>query len=522
MKHIIPAVSGGVRMGEGHCTLPHQLGAELDGFAPWCVSAFAQRTGCEIIEGQFLTLERDAALPQEGYRLTVTQEGISVAAATERGVIWALTTAAELAEDGVLPCCTIKDAPKYPHRGVLMDCARHFFPASEVKKVIEESALAKLNVFHWHLVDDQGWRIESKKFPLLQETSGDYYTQEEIADVCAYAQERGVEVVPEIDMPGHVTSLLAAYPQYSCSGKKVHVAKGGGIFPIILCPGQDATFTFLEELLDELLPLFPGPRVHLGGDEAPKNEWKKCPHCRARMEQVGLDSYEALQGWFTGKVNDILKKHGKTAICWNESLRGGACPKDVQIEYWTLQHRDTMQPFAEQGGKWIYADMFECYLDYPYSMTPVKKLYDTVPHFGDQDVSEMDSLLGMEGCLWSEHITECGRVEELLFPRIYALAELCWSGKGDYEDFCQRLTATMSGANHSQIKYTLSDWWDPQGQERQKEAFGYLASIHSNMSDDVMEQTVEATDPGPEFGKAFMTKFFQPEDMSILMKGMGM
>lgn len=444
----------------------------MDKFSQDCVAAFLSRTSCHAgSQGPLLhIIKEERGHSEESYRLHVLPEEIQVIAKTERGVIWALTTAAELLQGGVIPCCEIEDAPRYVHRGLSLDCARQFFPASEVKKVIEEMSLAKMNVLHWHLSDDQGWRIQSKRFSRLQEISGNYYTQEEIREIVSYAMSRGVEIIPEIDMPGHTSAILAAYSEYSCSGKTVTLAHSGGIYPIILCPGQDKTFDFLQGLLEEILPLFPGPRFHLGGDEAPKSEWKKCPHCTARMKDERLARPEELQGYFTARLCRLLAEHGKQPICWNETLLAANVPEDLQIQYWTLQHREPMEPFVQRGGQWIYSDMFELYLDYPYSMTSIKKLYHTAPHLGKQKLDGTLGLLGMEGCIWAEHIRDEERLERLLFPRLYALAEICWSGAGDYKDFLSRLATMISGPLHQMIRYTPRSWWDPKGAARREEA----------------------------------------------------
>ena len=323
----------------------------MGGFAPWCLEALEARLHRAVRPAQagerpWLRLVRDETLPAEGYRFRAEKDGVTVSAAAELGVVWALTTLAELAEapEGLAPC-EIEDAPRYGHRGLSLDCSRHFFPAEEVKKIIEQLARVKMNVLHWHLVDDQGWRIESHRFPLLHETSGAYYTQEQIREIVEFARVRGVEIIPEIDLPGHTTALLAAYPQYSCAGKPVELRQHGGIFDVILCAGKDETFAFLEELLGEICPLFPSPRFHIGGDEAPKTEWKKCPHCKARMESLGLTDYEDLQGWFTNRVTDILKKYGKRAICWNDTLEAKDPDTGNQVQFWTTQHEKPVPAF---------------------------------------------------------------------------------------------------------------------------------------------------------------------------------
>ncbi|MCC8067909.1 MAG: beta-N-acetylhexosaminidase [Clostridiales bacterium] len=595
---MIPSVRGRIRQEAEIYLLPEKLNVRFGDFEPWCAKAFFERIG-NLCGGQQsegrdaasksgdygmnpeekskpdILLVRDMAIPEEGYVLTVTENQIQIKASSEQGVVWAFTTlinylAAGQSCEAELSCGGICDAPRYAHRGLSLDCARHFFPAEEVKKIIEEISLAKMNVLHWHLTDDQGWRIESRRFPKLHQNSVDYYTQEEIREICEFARVRGVEVIPEIDMPGHVSALLNAYPEYSCSGKKVRIATAGGIYPIILCAGQEQTFSFLEELLEEIVHLFLGKRIHLGGDEAPKGEWKKCPCCQAKMQELEMkrraretsqtdnlpSAWEDLQGYFMTRVTEILEKYGKTAICWNETLRASNYPQNMQAQYWTLQHRDSMETFAKTGRAWIYSDMFELYLDYPYSMTSVKKLYETIPHLGEkiaagaeaaetaeavdvgsnlgQTVSELSAgdmetlqtnLLGMEACIWSEHIKKPEKMEKLLFPRIFALAEICWNGLDaprDYEKFAERLEKWIAvGRLHQGISYTPRNWWVPSGEERQKEAFAYMASINSGMTEEEKAQTVESTAPNEEFGRAFMTKFFQPEDLPVLMGSMG-
>lgn len=504
----------------GTFSVPEQLGTTIEGFEDGCVAAYRERTGRESGGAVWLQIRRDAALPTEAYRLEIRPNAVEICASEERGVIWALASMVQLEQKGELPCCVIEDKPRFAHRGVSLDCARHFFPAEEVEKVIEEISLTKLNVLHWHLSDDQGWRIESRRFPLLHETSGDYYTQKEIRRIVAFARLRGVEIIPEIDLPGHASAILAAYPQLSCRQVPVRLADSGGIYPVILCAGRESTFAFLEELLDEIVPLFPGERFHIGGDEAPKTEWAACPHCRKRMDALGLSRLENLQGYFSSRAAAILKKHGKRCVCWNETLCAETVPEDVQIQYWTLQHRQPMQQFVRRGGDWIYSDMFELYLDYPHAMTSLRKLYGTVPHLGKEELESKGHLLGMEACLWAEHIREAPRMEELLFPRVHALAEICWSEQRDYSSFLSRLDAFCVSRRGCGVRYTPKDAWDPKGRKRRREAVGYFTAINSGMSAEVKEQTVAAAAPNKEFAQSFVSKFFQPTDLLFLLPAM--
>lgn len=521
MLSIIPKPNGPVAVHAGHLTLPDQPAVELGGFSEWCVQAFFERIGCTLREGgrTWLTLVREEMLGAEGYRLRVTAEGVTIHAAEETGVVWALASLVQLLDEKqTLPLCEIKDQPKYGHRGLNLDCARHYFPVDTVKLVIDQISLTKLNVLHWHLADDQSWRIESKRFPRLQETSGQYYTQEEIREIVEYARVRGVDVVPEIDMPGHTSGILAAYPEYSCSGRNVQLATSGGIFPIILCAGKDSVFEFIGQLLDEICPLFPSKRFHVGGDEAPKSEWTKCPHCQKRMEQEGIANVEDLQGYFTGRVAQMLASHGKQIICWNDSLLAANLPEGIQVQDWTLQYMEPTRKFVEAGGSFIYSDMFELYLDYPHSMTPLKRVYECEPHIGRLKCADAPGLLGMEACLWTEHITEPKQLGKRLFPRIFALAEVAWTWERDYGSFQKRLIPHVIRTEHAGAVCTLSNWWDPKGKSRREEALAYVEKMFSGMSADVQQETTGNVSINMAFILGFVTKFFKMSDLPYLAK----
>lgn len=514
---IIPAPAH-MRAGSGVCRLSGAMHIERNDFEPYCTEAFFERTGLSRGGGPSLILEK-AAMAEEAYTLCIGEDSVTVRAAGERGVIWALTTLYALIDSGSLPVCEIDDAPEYPHRGLSLDCARHFFPAAEVKRIIEGISLAKINTLHWHLSDDQGWRIESRVFPKLCAQSGEYYTQEEIRGVVEYARLRGVEIIPEIDMPGHVSAILAAYPELSCTGEPVDIKTCGGIFSVILCAGKEGVFDFIEKLLDELCPLFASERFHIGGDEVPKLCWHNCPDCQKRMAALGLAHTEQLQGYFTCRVAEMLRRHGKKPVCWNEALRAGRVPEDVQIQYWTLQHRAQMQKFAEGGGRWIYSDMFELYLDYPHSMTALKKVYETRAHFGRAAYSG-SSLDGFEACLWSEHIDNAALLERRIFPRIYALAEVAWGSARSYADFKARLCAALPRLERAGLTYTAEDWWDPRGRARLDEALGYLVKMNAAMPEEIRAEALDAAKPSREFVLSFVSRFFRPTDIPALLRSM--
>ena len=520
MLSIIPKPNGRVTA-DGSCiSMPKAFSVCNDAFAPWCVQAFYERTGCQVADEQWIMLSKNDTYPTEGYCLEVGKEGVHITASSETGVIWALATLFQLiAGDGTLPVCQVEDYPKHGHRGLSLDCARHFFPVCVVKKVIEQISVTKMNVLHWHLTDDQAWRIESKAFPKLCETSVDYYTQDEIRDVVEYAHLRGVEIIPEIDLPGHTTGILAAYPQFGCFGKTVSLATSGGIYPVILCAGKDATFEMIEKLLDEICPLFPSKRFHIGGDEAPKSEWDQCPDCKGRMEAEGIENTEDLQGYFTVRVAKMLAKHGKSIICWNDSLKANNLPADVLIQYWTVQHAQSMAKYYATGGKFIYADMMGLYLDYPYSISSLKKVYTIKPHIHTIDCSEAAGLVGMEVCLWSERIVTPDQLYKRLFPRCQALAENAWTKELDYESFKGRLSNLLLYADKNGVSYTAQDWWEPKGEGKINEAFAYLQGMNSfaSLKDGNAAKALAAMNLSADRLVQMMAMFFDPEDMSAVI-----
>ena len=519
MLNLIPAPRGSVHMQEGSVKLPETVTVSLGDFAPWCLEAFAARLDghVETAENGFITLKK-ADIAKEGYKLTVTKDGITVEAADESGAVWALTTVTEFTAEGeALPIVTIEDAPHYGHRGLSLDCSRHFFTADEVKKVIDQMTRVKLNVLHWHLVDDQGWRIECKTLPLLHETTGTYYTQEEIRSVIEYARVRGMEIIPEIDMPGHTRSMIAAYPHLSCFGEKTELCQFGGIFEKILCPGKDETFEFIEKLLAEVCALFPDDRFHIGGDEAPKTEWKKCPHCKARMEALGLTDYEDLQGYFTKRVVAILKKHGKRAVCWNDVLESKDVDTENIIQYWTAQHEAPVPAFIERGGKVIFSNMSALYFDYPHGINSLNKVYHYQPVVMGKSYADSPNMLGYEAALWSEQVETPEHLEELLFPRLYAVSEIAWNEAGDYADFEHRAEKKIEIAAKQGVNCMTKDGWNPEGEARVQSAATFIAHMMNPGGIGTPHTDAEREMVRPVIEK-FAQIWFRPQDVPEMMK----
>ena len=375
----------------------------------------------------------------------------------------------------------------------------------------------KLNVLHWHLVDDQGWRIECKTLPLLHETTGTYYTQEEIRSVIEYARVRGMEIIPEIDMPGHTRSMIAAYPHLSCFGEKTELCQFGGIFEKILCPGKDETFEFIEKLLTEVCTLFPDDRFHIGGDEAPKTEWKKCPHCKARMEALGLTDYEDLQGYFTKRVVAILKKHGKRAVCWNDVLESKDVDTENIIQYWTAQHEAPVPAFIERGGKVIFSNMSALYFDYPHGINSLNKVYHYQPVVMGKSYADSPNMLGYEAALWSEQVETPEHLEELLFPRLYAVSEIAWNEAGDYADFEHRAEKKIEIAAKQGVNCMTKDGWNPEGEARVQSAATFIAHMMNPGGIGTPHTDAEREMVRPVIEK-FAQIWFRPQDVPEMMK----
>ena len=347
----------------------------------------------------------------------------------------------------------------------MLDVCRHYMPVAEIKKLMDAAALCGMNRMHWHLTDDQGWRIEIKKYPLLTEIGanrgvsffGDvsqtenncgFYSQEEVREVVSYGNSRGIEIIPEIEIPGHASALLAAYPHLGCRrtvwpewtpddilADYVHTVRNtGGIFPDLICAGLDSSICFIKDVLDEIVALFPFPMVHIGGDEAPKLHWRRCPDCQARMHAKGIHSEDALQRWLVLEIGAYLAEKGRKTIVWNDVLKGGLLPGHFIVQQWHGNHELTWA-FLEAGGQVIVSDTENYYFDYPYGETDVYHVWShaLIPSYAQGYESGM---LGVECPLWTERITNSERAAYMLFPRMTALGlRLNAPAAADWEDF---------------------------------------------------------------------------------------
>jgi len=428
----------------------------------------------------------DSRLPREGYRISSEGPALRVEAGEMPGLLYGLLDLIRYSiEDKISQPqdFSLEEQPAHAYRGFMLDSARHFFKAPEILRILDLCLILKLNRFHWHLTDDQGWRIESKVHPALHETGsrrkpfrGDhdsctgYFTREEMARVVSYAAERGITVIPEIDMPGHVSALLAAYPRLSCRGKKKAVPRRPGIYSDVLCPGREEVFRFMDDILEEISSLFPGPWIHLGGDEVPPHRWRHCPRCRALMARHNLKSESELQGYFMNRMIHKAAALGKEAVVWNYAATPVSSSEKVQldrrgvIQFWREKGgaRRSRRAF-EKGQRMIFSDFWHLYLDYPHGMTSLKKTQGYAPGFPTENDEKTAAPLGMEAPLWTEYVTTPEKLYRMILPRLYAMAETAWTGKTNpyYGGFLERIRILDSLCRELGYQGTPLDQADP-------------------------------------------------------------
>lgn len=442
------------------------------------------------------------------YTLHVNKDSIVIKAANEQGLFYGMQTLIQLlpttaATSLQIPGVDIQDAPRMGYRGMMLDCGRHFMPVAFVKKFIDYLALHKLNTFHWHLTEDQGWRIEIMKYPKLtqvgawrngtieghhpgtgntDEKTGGFYTQEQIKDVIKYAADRYITIIPEIEMPGHASAAIAAYPQLSAfpnqsteiaantpwagprTGKQVQ--QTWGVFPDVFVPSNN-TFKFLEDVLDEVMALFPSKYIHIGGDECPKDYWKKSEYCQQLMKNLGLKNEEELQSYFIKTIEKYVVSKGHQIIGWDEILEGGLAPQ-ATVMSWRGEKGGIAA--ARQNHHVIMSPNTYMYFDYAQnkpsdSLTiggflPISKVYSFHPYPKELPASQHSFILGVQANLWTEYIKTPSKVEYMIFPRMSALSEVGWSdpAKKDYQDFKNRLQTELQRYQLWGVNYCKN--WD--------------------------------------------------------------
>lgn len=436
----------------------------------------------KLQSNNMISFIKDESLADEGYALEILPESIIIKAKTDQGAFYAVQSLRQLLppkfENGTfkeneiaIPSVTIKDKPQFSYRGMHLDVGRHMFSVDFIKKYIDALAMLKMNTFHWHLTEDQGWRIEIKKYPKLQEIAafrnetlighyseqphqfdgkkyGGYYTQDEIKEVVAYAQKRFVTVIPEIELPGHSQAAIAAYPELGCTENQVEVATKWGVFEDIYCPKEE-TFAFLEDVLDEVLALFPSKYIHIGGDEAPKTRWKNCKHCQALIKKEGLKDEHELQSYFISRIEKYLNTKGRQIIGWDEILEGGLAPNATVMSWRGINGAIEA---AKQHHNVVMTPTSHCYFDYYQSenddepiaiggFLPLEKVYSFNPIPDELNEQEAKYVLGAQGNIWTEYMKTSEHVEYMAFPRVLAMSEVVWSKQENknYPDFVKRV-----------------------------------------------------------------------------------
>ncbi|MDR2628181.1 MAG: family 20 glycosylhydrolase [Dysgonamonadaceae bacterium] len=462
-------------------------------FAREIVSPGTANTGTPGLQ---LVLDASSSIPVEGYKLAIDKNGIKITSSAEQGIFYGLQTLLQLIPEGKeksLPYMEIEDAPRFRYRGLHLDVGRHIFPVSFIKQYIDLIARYKLNTFHWHLTEDQGWRIEIKKYPKLAEIAayrdqtvighsrtrpahydgiryGGYYTQEEIKDIVAYAASKYVTIIPEIDMPGHMVAALAAYPELACGDNPgpFKVMQTFGVMPDVLCAGKETTYRFIEDVMDEVLALFPGEYIHIGGDECPKIRWEACPYCRQKIKKEKLKDEHELQSYFINRIEKYLNKKGRQIIGWDEILEGGLAP-NATVMSWRGEKGGIAA--AQQHHDVIMTPNTFLYLDYPESISPEEPLtigkniplskvysYDPVPSALSPE--QQKHIKGVQANVWTEYILNQDKVTYMLIPRLFALSEIAWTApeKKNRTNFLEkRVPAHLAKMDKAGVYYRVPE-----------------------------------------------------------------
>lgn len=463
------------------------VGEYLQGLIPFKVPLV--NTGSQNASPGDISLiigETDLKLGPEGYYLSVTPQTIVIRANNPVGLFYGVQSLRQVIDplEGMIPSVEITDWPRFSWRGLMLDVGRHLFPVEFIKKILDVMALHKLNVFHWHLTEDQGWRIEIKKYPQLtkigsKRTSSPvpsyrdtldgkpykgFYSQKQIKEIVAYAAKRYITVVPEIEMPGHSVAALASYPELGCTGGPYSVRNKWGIAEDVYCAGNEKVFTFLKDVLDEVLALFPSTFIHIGGDECPKSRWKQCPRCQKTIRRHQLSNEHELQSYFIKRIDEYINSKNRRLIGWDEILEGGLAP-NASVMSWRGVDGGLMA--VSEGHDVVMTPTSHCYFDYYQSaevdkeppaiggILPVETVYAFDPVPSECKIEDVNHILGAQGNLWTEYISTPDQAGFMLFPRATALAEVLWStAEGrDFSSFKQRLQTFLPFLNKMGMNY---------------------------------------------------------------------
>jgi hexosaminidase len=446
-------------------------------------------------KGLTVVLDKTIQIPDEGYKLSVNASGIKIVSNTEKGLFYGLQTLLQLIPDegNAIPFTEIEDYPRYKYRGLHLDVGRHLLPVSFIKQYIDLLAQYKLNTFHWHLTEDQGWRIEIKKYPKLTRIGGfrdqtligklrvkpeaydstrygGFYTQNEVREVVAYATSKYVTVIPEIEMPGHSMAALSAYPQLACGDNPgpFKAAQTWGVHKDVYCAGKEETFRFLEDVLDEVMPLFPSKYIHIGGDECPKDRWKTCPYCQKRIKDLNLKDEHELQSYFIQRIEKYVNSKGKQIIGWDEILEGGLAKNAVVMSWRGIKGGIAA---AQQDHDVIMTPGAFLYLDHTESKSteepltngnylPLSKMYSYNPTPTELTPAQQKRVIGVQANVWSEYMASPDKVLYMLLPRLFALSEIAWTApeKKNWTNFSEdRVPAHLGWLDKKNIMYHVPE-----------------------------------------------------------------
>lgn len=438
---------------------------ELSDIAAFCSDAIREVSGIQLPvvhkskAGNTIALKIDkkAALPEEGYSLRILPQCIEISASSVKGIFYGLQSLKQLMPAQAttktikLPVVDIEDSPRFGWRGLMLDVSRTFMDKTLIKRYIDLLALYKLNVLHFHLTDDQGWRVEIKQYPKLTQVGskfdvkynaiGGYYTQEDIRELVRYATARNITIVPEIEMPGHECAAIASYPELSCANVRPEIhtfLEGPSVHREIFCAGKPEVYEFIFNVLDEIMELFPSQYIHIGGDEAPKDEWKKCSHCQKAIKENQLANEEELQSHFVKRVGEYIRSKNRILIGWDEIIEGKKLTGDEVIMFWRGWVSKDVNQHASKGFKIIASPTTHCYFDYPYKNINTKKIYEYEPIPADVSPAIAANYIGVQANFWSHIDRSEHRIDKQLFPRLFGLAETGWSRpeNKDWKRFC--------------------------------------------------------------------------------------
>ncbi|MDY0244739.1 MAG: beta-N-acetylhexosaminidase [Sphaerochaeta sp.] len=470
-KSLLPYPSDGIMLLKGSFVFSKVLTL---GFQDSCFPEHAQFLqeyletvlGMEIIlsagsdNPDLLISKRKELLGEEEYVLQVEPQGCRLSSTSWKGIFTGLQTFIQLVNSNrTLQCCRITDSPALSWRGLMLDVARSFCPLEELLGIIDAMALYKLNVLHWHISDDQGWRFPVDGYPDLVSEDRGYYSRDDINYVVSYAEKRNIMVVPEVDMPGHMIAALSAYPKLSCTGGPFVIPTGEGIFQDILCVGKADTIAFARKVVDTLCSLFPSPYIHLGGDEIPLDRWATCPDCQHRMQELGYKDEKALLGWFSNEIAAYAREKGKSTILWSDYVDASYDPSIITQVWNPLLGKHKR---FHSNHQVIKSDYFHSYLDMSYALVPLSRVY----RYGksvQKDRKQNTKVLGAELLLWTEYLNTREKRESHLYPRLLAGAESFWTkdSKLSYTRFKRILTHDIQLVSDNQNNVNKPSIWDP-------------------------------------------------------------